>query len=76
MIEKVLYINTEFTDGKKWSWQDGSYFDMPIPLISYIQVNGNQQQKTTSGSYGVDDCDKFKITALNQGYRVFVKMLY
>lgn len=76
MIDKVLYINTEFTDGKKWSWQDGSYFDMPIPLISYIQVNGNQLQKTTSGSYGVDDCDKFKITSLNQGYRVFVKMLY
>lgn len=76
MIEKVLHINTVFKDGKKWIWTEGNYADLPLPFISYIQINGNQQQKCTSGSYGVDDTDKFKITNLNVGYPVFVKMLY
>ena len=75
MIQKVLRIHTRFKSGKRWDW-DTDYHNLPLPLIAYIQVNGNQQQKTTSGSYEVVEADDFKITALNVGYPVFVKMLY
>lgn len=71
-----MSFTTAFTDGKEYHSQDTDLIDLPFPLVSYMQLNGNHIQRTTSVMYNNVNLQYFEIVALREGYPLIVKFLY
>jgi len=71
-----LKFRIDYTDGKEFTSEAADVMDMILPLISYVQIDGNNIQRTSSVMYNNVKMQEFVINALHVGYAVFVKLLF
>ena len=71
-----MNFSTVFTDGKEFHSEDEDLIDIPFPLVTYMQLNGNHIQHTNSVMYDNVKLQDFEIVALREGYPLIVKFLY
>ena len=65
-----------YTDGKEFESEGADLMDMIIPVISYVQLDGNNIPRTSSIFYDNVKMQKFVINALAPNYKVILKMLF
>ena len=75
LTNSTLHFKYTYTDGTKPDMDN--FQDYPVAIVSYIEVNDNLLQKTTSSSFDDGaDMSTYKITALKGNCPVFVKFVY